>query len=186
VLWFNRKKKIVNATLTPVTAGFHVQAERILELNKRAMRGLKDLSVKVTIQSPSTIIPFEQVLIENLEEASKLRKIKKPGEILETGTWVGHSGITRSFNDIGAMRVEISSGFDKVFGQPTANLLFHLSDIERVLLTFIWNAKANTTILTKADWNVVYTKIVDYFEPKLKTIDIDSAKNKLKKLGLFF
>jgi hypothetical protein len=180
-----KSKKTINAELSPVTSGFIAQGERIIALNNRSLQALNNININAkVIVDKSMVIPFEHLPNECPEEFDKLTKIKKPGEVIATGTWNGNSGIKRSFNDIDAMHRETTKAFSKIFGSHADySVLFKLSALERILLTLMWCAKANTNALTNDTMKNCKNIIGNYFAEELKATDIDLAKNNLIKYG---
>lgn len=182
-LAYSKENKI--AVLSPVTAGFLEQWERIFELNIRATKVLKTLSIEVTIKHPTNKMTFDQLLTACPEEANKLTKIKKPGEVLDTGIWDGNSGITRSFDNIQAMRQEIVNAFAKVFDSNiNGSKIFELNDVERILSILLWNTKANTAAISSGDFNKISNHLNNYFENGVKSEEINVAKEKLISMGI--
>lgn len=181
----NKSEQAVNTKLHPATSGFIAQGERIVALNNRALKALKNLNIDAKlIIDKSMLIPFDRLQKECPEEFNKLTKINEPNGVIETGVWNGNSGLKRGFDDIDTMRIEITKAFNKIFGpHANYNMLFTLSDIERMLLTFIWCAKTNVNTATNNHWEICKNIIGNYFTEELKTTDIELAKNNLIKYG---
>lgn len=165
----------IHASLYPVSDGFRAQQERILLLNTRATDALKKLSIELTIHPAAETLTFEQISAIDQEEAQKLASLKKPGSLLYTGTWAGNSGITRSFDNIEAMKNEIA----QAFGMPNNyGSLFELSDVTRLMLIMNWNIRTNTSKKDNSYFDKICTMIKDYFID-ITPADIEAAKNEL-------
>jgi hypothetical protein len=176
------RSEIIHISLYPVSAGFRAQQERIVLLNARSTKALEKLSIKVTIYPASNMKSFKPVSAEDQEEMQKLAALKKPGSVIDTGTWQGNSGIPRSFDNIDAIKSEIALAVEAIFGkQISRSALFELSDMERLLLTLVWNVKANTG----ANYNLdaLYKMACHYFVEATNT-DLPLAKDKLIAKGL--
>lgn len=173
----------VSIELSPVTAGFLFQWQRILELNTRSLQVLKNLSVNVAINPPNKILPTNQMMSDCQEEATKLLKIREHGGVIETGSWDDGSGVVRNFDNLNDMRYEIFKAFQATFGNGiNYEMLFHLNDLERIIITFLWNIKSNSEKVTEADWDDIYQAIGRYFNNSISSKDFTLIKERISKM----
>lgn len=168
-----RRNSEINVLFEPSTTDFH--GLRVEALNKRSCQYLRDFNVNIELLCRNKL-PLPILEKDYPQEAARLSEMQSKKGIIATGEWVDN-GKTRSYDDLHSMKYDLVEAFKSVFHYSLTDPDHYLqSDIDRIVLTLLWNQMANSNNLSDKDIKSICSFAGLYFdaditESGMKTIN---------------
>jgi len=156
-----RRNSEINVLFEPSTTDFH--GLRVEALNKRSCQYLRDFNVNMELLCRNKL-PLPILKKDYPQEAVRLSEMQSKKGIIATGEWVDN-GKTRSYDDIHSMKYDLVEAFKSVFHYSLSDPDHYFqSDMDRIILTLLWNQMANSNNLSDKDIKSICSFAGLYFD----------------------
>lgn len=156
-----RRNSEINVLFEPSTTDFH--GLRVEALNKRSCQYLRDFNVNMELLCRNKL-PLPILKKDYPQEAARLSEMQSKKGIIATGEWVDN-GKTRSYDDIHSMKYDLVEAFKSVFHYSLSDPDHYFqSDMDRIILTLLWNQMANSNNLSDKDIKSICSFAGLYFD----------------------